>query len=121
MFIYYNANPSGDKLPDCVIRALSLGLNVDYNVVIWMLEDIGDAFACDELCVDCYSKLLTEVFCFEEYDGGGKAVEQIAEENPYDIVLIRTHGHLTCAVSGIIFDIWDCSKEECDRYWIVDR
>lgn len=121
MYIYYNANPTGDKLPDCVIRAISLSVGINYNVVIWMLEDIGDAFSCDELCVDCYSRLLTEVFCFEEYDGMGKAVEQIAEEHPYDIVLIRTRGHLTCSLSGVIFDIWDCSQEECDRYWIVDR
>lgn len=121
MFIYYNANPTGDKLPDCVIRAISLATSIDYNVVIWMLEDIGDAFSCDDLCVDCYSNLLTQVFCFEEYDGMGKAVEQIAEENPYDIILIRIQGHLTCAVNGIIFDIWDCSQEPCDRYWIVER
>ena len=121
MFIYYNANPTGEKLPDCVIRATSLATNIDYNVVIWLLEDIGNAFSCDDLCVDCYSKLLTEVFCFNEYYGYGRSVEEIAENNQNNIVLIRIHGHLTCSVNGIIFDIWDCTKEECDRYWVVER
>ena len=121
MYIYYNANPSGDKLPDCVIRAISLATSIDYNVVIWLLEDIGNAFSCDELCVDCYSNLLTQVFCFEEYNGEGKAVSEIIRQYPYDILLLRIQGHLTCSVNGIVFDIWDCTNELCDRYWIVER
>ena len=120
-WVYYNVNPLGEKLPDCVIRAISLGTNIDYYEVLWMLQEIGDIFSCDELCVDCYSNLLTQVFGYREFDGYGKAVSEIGEIFDDDIIIARIDGHLTCIIRNILFDIWDCSNEICDRFWIVER
>jgi hypothetical protein len=120
-WVYYNVNPLGERLPDCVIRAISLATNTDYYEILWLLEDIGDIFNCDELCVDCYSNLLTKVFGFELNDGESKAVSDIGERHPDDILIVRIKGHLTCVINNILFDIWDCSSEICDRYWIVKR
>ena len=120
-WVYYNVNPLGERLPDCVIRAISLAANIPYYDTYDLLQDIGDVFSCDELCVDCYSNLLTQVFGYEMCDGNGKAVSEIGEEHPDDILIVRLKGHLTCVIRNILFDIWDCTDEICDRYWIVER
>ena len=54
-------------------------------------------------------------------NGEGKAVSEIAEQHPDDILIVRIQGHLTCVIKGVLFDIWDCTDEICDRYWIVER
>ena len=120
-WVYYNVNPLGERLPDCVIRAISLAANIPYYETYDLLQDIGDVFSCDKLCVDCYSNLLTQVFGYEMCDGNGKAVSEIGEEHPDDILIVRLKGHLTCVIRNILFDIWDCTDEICDRYWIVER
>lgn len=121
MFVYYNINPDGESLPDCVTRAISLATGINYYDITWMLESIGDYYSCHKLCVDCYSNLLSDVFGFDEYDGKNKKVSEIMEENPRKILLLRLDGHLVCAINGTAFDTWDCTDEKCDRYWIVER
>lgn len=34
-------------------------------------------------------------------------------------LIIRVDGHLTCSMYGVVTDIWDCSEEMVDRYWVV--
>ena len=43
-FIYYNASPNGQKRNDCVVRALSLALDLDYFDVEDLLVEIGDYY-----------------------------------------------------------------------------
>ena len=58
MFIYYNHNPNGYHIPDCVIRAISTALGITYFEAIKKLKVNSDLYNCDELCVCCYEKLL---------------------------------------------------------------
>ena len=50
-----------------------------------------------------------------------KTVLEIARDNPDKTLIIRISGHLTCAKSGTIYDIWDCTNEIVDVYWIVEE
>lgn len=119
-YIYYNRNPNKDIDIDCVVRAISLALNLDYYKVEDMLFNVGYCFECEELEVQCYSYLLERVLDFKVYDAENKTVSQIAEEYPDSTLLIRIEGHLTCAIDGIVYDIWDCTNEIADRYWIIE-
>lgn len=118
MFIYYNAEPNKELLSDCVIRAISLGLAIHYDKIVKLLAENGDFNSCEEICVDCYSKLL-ENFGLYKNNGHDRTVEEIAQSYPDDVVIIRINGHLTCSIDGNIYDTWDCSKEKCVYYWIV--
>ena len=40
-WVYYNVNPLGERLPDCVIRAISLAANIPYYETYDLLQDIG--------------------------------------------------------------------------------
>lgn len=119
-FRFYNANPLNKIESDCVCRAISTATGMSY----WNIEEklclIGKLFECDELCVCCYSHLLEKVFGFTQRYADGKTVKEIAKEFSNSKVIIRIKGHLTCAIYGKIFDIWDCTNEQADIFWLVE-
>lgn len=114
-------NPLGLKEQDCVIRAICLATNTPYLEVIKLIENNGILNQCDCLNINCYCKLLEDHFNLEAIDGEGKIVKEIAKDNPDKTLIIRVDGHLTSAINGIIFDIWDCTNEKVDVYWIVEK
>lgn len=119
-FVYYNRNPKNEIDIDCVVRAISLALNQNYYLTEEMLINVGYLFKCEELEVDCYSYLLENVLGFKRRRGHGRKVEEILRQYPTGTLLIRIEGHLTCAIDGKIRDIWDCTDEIVDRFWIVE-
>lgn len=120
-FRYYNRNPNGYKIPDCVIRAISTALDLDYYNVVASLHLNGEYYNCDSLCVCCYEKLLDYDLDLPHYKGNGDTAKEIARKYPNDILLLRMEGHLTCSIDGVIYDIWDCSNEIITDFWIVDK
>lgn len=117
MFIYYNANPNNEIKGDCVVRAISLALHKNYNDVISMLVKNSDYFNCDIIVKDCYSKLLSQ---YQSITPSLITVKEVAELFSNNILLIRIDGHLTCSRYGDIYDIWDCSNELVDCFWIIE-
>ena len=120
MFVYLNINPNNETKGDCVIRAIALALDLDYYDVVDMLIENSNYFNCNMLVRDCYSKMLTIDYGLPQYDGNGLSVMQIVEEHKDNILLLRTEGHLTMAMYGNIYDIWDCSNEIVDVFWVVN-
>ena len=117
---YYNHNPYNLKLKDCVCRAISTAIGLCYEAVDNLLDLTACTYGCDKLCVCCYSKLLEEVLCYDRVECDfQKTVEDVATEFPRNKVLVRVKEHLTTVVYGNILDIWDCSDELVDCYWIV--
>lgn len=119
-FAYYNANIDGNEENDCVTRAIKLGTNLPYTTVSKLLDMCSYYYDCDKLCVNCYGRLLSEIFNYPiRYCDFKKTVGEIAKDYPYNTIIIRINGHLTTSVMGVIADIWDCSKKLVDCYWIV--
>lgn len=83
-----------------------------------MLYDNGDCYNCDELTVNCYSKMLTDMG-LKSVDAGDRTVAELCSDYPDNIILARLEGHLTCCVNGDCYDIWDCTGEKADKFWIV--
>lgn len=119
MYIYYNRNPNNQTLPDCVTRAISTALNLDYYQVAQMLLENGKFYACDELCVACYEKMLDDLD-LPHYLGNGNTAQEVADDFQDNIVLLRMDGHLSCSLFGKIYDIFDCSQEVITDFWIVE-
>lgn len=117
---YYNHNPDNLRLKDCVCRAISTATGLCYEAVNNLLELTAKEYHCDKLCVCCYSNLLEDILCYTRQECSfRKTVEEIAEEYPRNNVIIRVAEHLTTSVYGNILDIWDCSDELVDCFWIV--
>ncbi len=120
MWRYYNRNPKDLHEEDCVCRAISTALGLDYRVADNLIHLAADAQGCEPLCVCCYHRLLEGVYGLKPvYSDFRDTVEEIAGMYPDSKVIIRVEGHLTCALYGVVADTWDCSEELVDRYWVV--
>lgn len=119
-FHYHNQNPQNEVGEDCVTRAISLASGLSYKVVGNLLELIAEKNNCEKLCVCCYHHLLEDIFDYRvKYVKDGKRVGEIAKEYPNNRLIVRIEGHLTCCMYGVCFDIWDCTEEKVDCFWIV--
>jgi hypothetical protein len=116
---YFNRNPNGYKIPDCVIRAISTALNINYYDVVKLLHQNAIQYRCDDLCVCCYEKLLDIDLELPHYYGNNRTVKEIADKFCNEILLLRIEGHLTTSVKGTIYDIWDCSNEIVTDFWVI--
>lgn len=117
---YFNIRNDGKHLPDCVCRAISLGLDLDYKEVERKLWYTSELFDCPMLCVCCYHNLIELVYGCERVDCRGMSVGEFAYYHPQGIFIIRVPNHLTTVIDGVINDIWDCSDEPCDIAWVVE-
>ena len=109
--IEYNANTRGINTGDCVIRSISLVLDLDYNYVNKSLNNINQEykkypFVYDEFLkdngvpneIECSEDITVEDFCDKNYSG------------TYLIECARNkkrmkHGsHLVACIDGKIFD-----------------
>lgn len=122
-YIYYDVTPDGeDNRNNCVTRAITLASGLPYGKVRELLERNAVCNACDELTVSCYDNLLEDYFGYERYDCDYHyTVQEVADMYADDVVLMRLDGHLTCSVRGCVCDIFDCTNEPVDCYWVVGR
>lgn len=105
---------------DCVCRAISKALDLDYFVVEKLLKVSADINRCEKLCVCCYHHLLEDIFKLPvRYCKNGETVGEIARMYPNNKVIIRIDGHLTMSDKAIIYDLFDCRNKIVDCYWIV--
>lgn len=119
-FAYYNANIYGIEEEDCVTRAIKLGTGLQYSTISKLLDMASFYYNCEKLCVNCYGKVLSEMFNFPiRYCDYKQTVKEVSKKYPYNTIIIRIDGHLTASVMGVVADIWDCSDKLVDCYWIV--
>ena len=117
---YYNRNPDRLHLGDCVCRAISTATGLCYEAVNNLLELTADKHECEKLCVCCYQYLLSDTLCYRMEKCHFKTtVEEVASNYPKNKLIIRVQSHLTSSINGTIMDIWDCSQELVDCFWIV--
>ena len=117
---FYNANPLSKIEEDCVCRAICKATKKSYYSIKRKLKLIGELFECDALCVCCYHHLLEQVFGLKPKYANGQTVGKIAKDFKDNILIIRIQGHLTMSEFGTVYDIWDCTQEKVDVFWIVE-
>lgn len=124
MFIFYNPNPDGNLVGDCVIRAIAkvtgqswedafLGVvNAGYFLkdmpssnYVWAayLKRMGfEKKIIPDTCPDCYT------------------VRQFCEDHQYGTYLLGTGTHVVAVVDGDYYDTWD-SGDEVPIYYFQRR
>ena len=115
MFKYYNPNPGGNLVGDCVIRSIARVTNqswreafsgvveVAYELLdmpssnyVWASYLKRNGFikkVIPNTCPDCYS------------------VRQFAVDNPFGTYLLGTGTHAVAVVDGDYYDTWDSGDE----------
>lgn len=120
MFVYCNVEINGEKIEDCVIRAITLTMGMPYEKVVNLLYENGLENGCDSLNLECYAKLLTNYFGLPRISiNSDCSVDEIAKKFKNNVLLIRCNSHLTCSMFSNIYDIFDCRDYLVSDIFIV--
>ena len=119
MFIYCNVEKLGNKINDCVIRAITLGMGIPYENVVHYLYMNGLENGCDSLNIDCYSKLFSRKFKLKRHHCKNTTVQKLCERYPDSVLIIRCPNHLTLSMFGNVFDTFDCTEYKATDYWLL--
>lgn len=121
MWMEYNPNPTGRRVGDCAIRAISKALNTDWETAYALVTkngyEMGDMPSSNSVwgavlrqngfyrasipntCPDCYT---AEDFC---------------KDHPHGVYVLGFGTHVATVVDGDIYDSWDSSQEIPQYYW----
>ena len=121
MWREYNPNPVGRSVGDCVVRALSAALDIDWEQAFELLAEaafnMGDMPSSNEVlsavlrmagfrkkalpntCPDCYT--------FEDF----------AIDHPRGIFVLGTGTHVATIRNGILMDSWNSSERVPKFFW----
>lgn len=125
MYVYFNPNPAGAKVGDCVVRAISKLLDKSWEMVyanisakglelkdmpssnaVWgaYLRSKGyTRYSLPNTCPDCYT------------------VRQFCIDYPVGDYLLATNGHVVTVIDGNYYDAWDSGDEVPIYYWRKER
>lgn len=118
-YIYYNINPKNEIKQDCVCRAISLAMDMNYYDVEYLLNRNASNQSCDTLVKSCYRQLLEGEFGLKSHKGHRRSVKEVACRYPNNRLIMRVQGHLTASLYGECLDTFDCTGEIVDEYWVI--
>lgn len=114
---YYNANPNGKHVSDCVVRSISCATGKSWDNVYDELSDIAQYDG--TLLDDKYFVIRYLDSKYERVPYLPKTVGDVAVEYSDNIILCTMRGHICCIKYGIIYDTFDPSKRYVENAWIV--
>ena len=120
-YIYFNPNPMGKRVGDCVIRAISklTGRN-------WKSTYLGIMTAGFELCDMPSSNNVWAAYLkrlgyrrnvIPDTCPNCYTVRDFCLDNPRGIFLLATGSHVVTVVDGDYYDAWDSGDEVPIYYW----
>lgn len=117
-FRYYNANPYGNDISDCVVRCLSVLTNRSWREVYDELTDLaGD----EGLMFDRVE--FVEDYLDDRYPRQchfSKTIGEFAREYPYGRYAVTMNGHITAIIDGEIIDTFNPSNRIMRCAWRID-
>lgn len=121
MYKYYNPNPTGKQVGDCVIRGVSrvTGLSWDdtyINICLmgYELKDMPSANHVWEsyLASKGFVRRMIKDACPFCY-----TVDQFTRDHPQGVFLLATGTHVVAVEDGNYYDAWDSGNEVPIYYW----
>lgn len=116
MYRYFNCNPKGNRVGDCVIRAISKALNqpwedtyIELTIQGYIMGDLlsSNAVWGAYLKSKGFNRDIVSADCPDCY-----TLEDFANEHPDGVFVMGTGSHAVCIENGVIFDSWDSSSEQ---------
>lgn len=114
-YIYYNCNPAGKAVGDCVIRAISKATRktwddtyMDIAVCGYRLCDMPSSNSVwgTYLLENGYRRSIIPNTCSDCY-----TVADFSLDHPAGTFIVATGTHVVCVLDGDIYDSWDSSNE----------
>lgn len=114
-YVYFNNNPKGKNVGDCVIRAISCAMNIPWTRAYMDLANAGLEMA-DMPNSNCVWGKFLRRNGFRKYNTDC-TVDEFARENPYGTYVLSTGNHVVACIDGKYYDAWDSGNEDIDSYW----
>lgn len=124
MYKYYNPNPNGNKVGDCVIRGISKIMDKAWNEIY--LGIVTEGFLCKDMpsANHVWGRYLKNNG-FSKYiipnDTYEYTVKDFCYDNPKGKYLLATGSHVIGVVDGDYYDVWDSGEEIPVYYWRKER
>jgi hypothetical protein len=121
MFVFYNLNPRGKNVGDCVVRAISKALDLSWEKTYILLCVQG------LICADLPSS--NEVWSDFLKSKGFKrrtlddtyTIEEFCEAFPNGVYVVGTGSHAVAVVDGCFFDAWNSGREQVLYYFEKEK
>ena len=123
MWIYANPNPQRKIVPDCVIRAVSIALNLSWYQVYDELSDVGrkdanipsaDTVWGHYLYLKGFEPFLLPMECSK-----CTTINEFTKMYPYGTYIIGTGTHAVAVIDGNYYDTWDSGDEVPSFFWRI--
>ncbi len=121
---YYNANPLGNRVDDCTVRAISLATGRSWDSTYDRLSEYAQTQAIMPNDVEYIDEFLNLNYqkVYSSRDSHRVTVAEFLSHYPRGTYLITMNGHITCAIDGCVYDtfdpgdriVWDAYKIEKD-------
>lgn len=120
MWIEANPNPAHKNVPDCVIRAVAIALNMPWLQVSDELYAVARAYysvTCDD---HIWGRYLYEKG-FEPFMlcPNCITIDQFTKEYPYGTYIIGTGSHAVAVIDGNYYDTWPSGQEMATFFWRI--
>lgn len=119
-YVYFNPNPSGKLVGDCVIRAISKLTNKDWETTYIGIAITGyklfDMPSSNAVWASYLSKLGYRRFVIPD-NVGNYTVKDFCIDNPVGKFLLATGGHVVTVIDGNYYDAWDSGNELPICFW----
>lgn len=121
MYISYNANPDGNRVIDCTVRAISTVLNQTWEqtyagmvvegMAIYNMPSANVVWN-NYLKRKSYKRYIIPDNLPEDY-----SVRDFCRDNPKGTFLLALSGHVVAVIDGNYYDTWDSGDEIPIYYW----
>ena len=120
-----NPNPLQKEVPDCVVRAICIALNLDWYTIYDSLCYIGRKEANMPSADAVWGKLLYYMgftpFLLPHSCPHCTTIRQFCGMYPNGIYIIGTGSHAVAVIDGDYYDSWDSGNEIASFFWKIDR
>ena len=125
MYVFFNNNPQGLHIGDCVVRALSAALNqpwertyVDLCIEGFMFADMPNSNAIwgSYLKTKGFKRHVVPNTCPDCYTIG-----QFAEDHKKGTYIVATGNHVVCIKDGNVMDNWNSLNEVVAYYFVKEN
>ena len=120
-YIYFNPNPLGKRVGDCVIRAIGKLTGQDWETVYNEIARAGfelcDMPSSNAVWAAYLKRLGYRRFIIPDTCPNCYTVRDFCLDNPHGKFLLATGSHVVTTVDGDYYDAWDSGAEVPIYYW----
>lgn len=121
MYVSYNANPDGNRVGDCTIRAISKALNQSWETtfagVAVEAMAVYNMPSADVVWNNYLKRKGLKRYIIPDNFPEDYSVRDFCRDNPEGTYILALSGHVVTVIDGKYYDTFDSGREAVIYYW----